>query len=197
VIERRNGTNLSLFVFCSVGGLLEYSAWFGEALVVFRATFDGSGFDPIRPVRDLVFDDIEEHQLVEFRAIGRVERGTGQGGRPLADGIDSPFEAQVFAGYVVGMRAFNHEGADKVVRDDEHPEFLFDHFRGFAAKDIHAHGRFYVAQEQFDLPASAVEFGEGLLGKGDRIGQGGDENEVLGSEAFDVNVNAQFEAMWE
>jgi len=63
------------------------------------------------------------------------------------------------------MRAFNHEGANEVVGNDVHPKFLLDHFGGFAAKDVHAHGCFDVAQEQFSLPASAVEFGEGFFGK--------------------------------
>lgn len=89
----------------------------------------------------------------------------------------------------MGLRAFDHHGADEVVSDDMHGEFFLDHRRSFAAKYVHAHSGFDVPQIKFGLPASSIEISECLFRESFWIKQSRDDDDVFGSEAFDVHMN--------
>ena len=78
-----------------------------------------------------------------------------------------------------------HEGADEIVGDGMHDDFLADHVGCLATENIHAEGDLDVAEEQFDGPAAQVEFGDFIGRVADRVGEGGDDDEGLGTEAGD------------
>ena len=76
-----------------------------------------------------------------------------------------------------------HQGTDEVVGDCVHGDLLANHGGSLAAEHVHAEGAFDVAEEQLRGPAAEIELGD-LVGRaGNRIEEGGDHDDRLGSEA--------------
>jgi len=93
--------------------------------------------------------------------------------RPLANRIGGAFETEpqwIVAAFFCGVE---HERTNQVVRDQIQRQFLLHHVGRLAFERVHARRNLDVAQEKFDVPASAVEFGKMLLGKPLRIEQRG------------------------
>ena len=86
-----------------------------------------------------------------------------------------------------GVRGLEHGGADKIVGDDVHGEFFFDHCRRPASEDIDAERNLDVSQVEFDPPSTAVQFGKGAGRKLSVIGEGGGEGDVLASKSGDID----------
>ncbi len=120
---------------------------------------------------------------------GFVVRGEpDECGLPLAHGGQGRLEAQSATLQVAGDGGVCHDGAQQVVGDDVHEQFPVDHFRGFAAQDVHAQRGFDVAQAQFAHPAHAVEPGEVFGGELRFIEQGSDDHDGAGAESGNVDM---------
>jgi len=150
--------------------------------VGFWAAFSDTRLGAIRAERNGVFSEdlkqlIEQAHLFTRFGVGGIER-IG----PLAQGVDGALETESFDGQVVESGGLLHEGADEVVGNGMHGDLLADHGGGLAAQHVHAEGDFDVAEEEFDGPSAQIEFGEFGGGVKDRIDEGGDHHEGLGSE---------------
>ena len=135
--------------------------------------------------RDDVFgEDLEE--LIDESGLfaGFICCGI-EGVSPLAQGIDGAFEAESFDGDMVEGCGLLHEGANEVVGDGVHDDFLADHVGGLATENIHAEGDLDISEKQFDGPAAQVEFSDFIGRVADRVDEGGDDDEGMGSEARD------------
>ena len=62
--------------------------------------------------------------------------GTHRSVGPGLQGVEGAFEAEAFAGHVVGAGDFQEQRADEIIGNGVHPQFAFDHAGGAAAQDV-------------------------------------------------------------
>src|ERR1035441_881737 len=142
-------------VAAAVGDLYEAAARLIEQWVRFRSALDRPRFLAVGAIADEVTREVAQQVLPELAAHPRVA-SFGDGLAVLTKGINATLEADPFQIHLVTSDRLGDQTADQVVCDQIGQEFLFGHFRGFAAQLFHAHRGFEVAQTQFQSPASRI-----------------------------------------
>jgi hypothetical protein len=79
-----------------------------------------------------------------------------------------------------------HEGADQIVSNNVKQEFLFNHEWGQATQDVEGECDFDPPEMKCHAPAFQVERGDGLGGIGQRIKQGGHQDNCAAAAALDI-----------
>ena len=167
------------------------AAWLSHERVVLGASFSDARFGSIGAGRQDVFGEdlqnvLEEAGLYPWPIIGCIE-GVG----PLAQRVDGAFETEAMERDMIEGGGSLHEGADQVVGDGMHGDFLSYHRGRKAAEHIHAHGGLDVAEEQLDGPSAHVQLGQIVCAVAERIGQGRNEDKRLGAEPRDRDMDMQ------
>lgn len=134
-----------------------------QAVAFVGAAFDGAGFDAVAAERV----DLQVAQ-------GRAGPGVGQSAKCVG-------ETEAIDGDLLTDGRGMHDGADQVVDQREDGEFLQDAGHRLAVQDVHLHGLLEMTQVGFDLPALAVEVGQGLSGVLCGINERGDQRHLLGA----------------
>ena len=80
------------------------------------------------------------------------------------------------------MGSLLHDAAKKVVGNEMHAQFAFDHLGGKATKHVHVEMDFDLAEVKFDVPAAEIEFGQVDRGYGG-VEQGGHEGDAARTKA--------------
>ena len=84
-----------------------------------------------------------------------------------------------------------HEGADQIVDDGVQGDLLADHVGSATAQHVHAEGDFNISEKQLNTPAAQVELCELLGGVSCRVGECRDQDDGLGSESGDVDLDVE------
>ena len=85
---------------------------------------------------------------------------------------------------------FEHHPTDQIVQEEVQPDFARERRRRATTQAVHLEGDFEVTQGQFHLPATQVEYRQGVCGVGVAVEQGGDQEDLAGAEAPDVGPAA-------
>lgn len=110
--------------------------------------------------------------------------------------IECSFETELRDGDAIFFRALPNEMSDKVMKDEEHEDFFFDHFWGFTGEHLHSERGFDVSEAQFDDPTLEKQLGEFFHWIGDGIQQGGHQGNILSAETRLGDAEAQ-DSNWE
>ena len=164
---------------------------FREEMIVFGSSFDGARFGSVGAIREDIAGEGVEQSAIEATTEGGVGGDEGQMGSPLAQGVTGSFEAEAAELGAVEEGRFEHEGADQVVGNEVHVQLAANHVGTETAQHVQVQDGFDVAEAEFDLPAAAIEFGEGVGRKALGIEQRGGEEEDAGSEAGDGDADFQ------
>ncbi len=159
--------------------------------VVFRSSFSDARFGSFRSKRDRIFGD-DLQQLIEetFLLSGPGIRGI-ECFCPLAEGVDGTLETETCEVGLVECCRLLHETAHKVVGDDMKSDFLAHHLGGATSQNIHTKRDLNIAEEQLDAPAAEIQFGQFFGRIGDGIRQCGDDDNGLGPEPGNIDLDVQ------
>ena len=165
-------------------------SWFGEELVVFRSSFFGSGFGSLGTLWDRIASHEGEHSVNELLlSAGRFRCGMDRLGE-LADGIEGAFEADSLKGDIMEVGALLHESTHHVVGDEVDEQFLLDEVRALTTQDVETKMGLYLVEVEFNVPALGIECANGVGRVGLCVSERGGEDDLLGSEARDLYLEA-------
>ena len=148
---------------------------------ILRAFFNRSGFVPPWSMGKAVTNQSEEKFLPKFDSI-LFAPALGDGLTPLAEGIQSAFEAEAFGADPAMPGCFPHQPSYQVMSSQEDEELFLDHLRALAAQIFHAQSRLDVVQAHLHAPAPAVGGQNLVFWIEIGVEQGGHHDQVLRSK---------------
>ena len=156
---------------------------FGESLVVFGASLDGSRLASTGAMGKEISRDGEEHFIEEgCHGFGFILGPLSRVGE-LAHGVQAALEGDSGELDIEGDGRLLHDTAHEVIGDKMHRQFALDHVGRFAAEHVHVEEGFEFPKVEFNTPALKVECGE-FLGRDGGIEHRGHQSHRAGAEAL-------------